>query len=152
VIQLYPIENETLVFSESREEIFLRLVKAVNNPIPDQGIPKTLKGWVEEDRFELTISLRRQHLFMPLIRGRIEQTSKGSLVFLSYMLFPATRLLITFWSLITPLVSFFIAYKYGNYWLVSLFILFIVLVHWVARVNFRLHFNSTRNILHTILD
>jgi hypothetical protein len=152
VISIYPSVNETLVFTRSREEIYLLLIRAINNPVAHDGIPKTLKGWVEDDRFELTITLRRQHLFMPLVRGRIEQTSKGSLVFLEYVLFPGTRLLITFWTVIIPIVSVVIGYKYDHYWVVSSFLFFIVIMHWVARVNFNLHLASTKKILHEILD
>lgn len=151
MISIYPHESETLVVALTREEILLRLAKGINGRELQRGAPKTLQGWVSDDRFEMTIRLRRQQLFFPLIRGRVETTSKGSLIFITYSLFPGTRLLISFWSIILPLIAVGITTQYKNYLIPIIFGLFIIVIHIVARANFRLHLATTRNILHDLL-
>jgi hypothetical protein len=151
VISIYPYESETLVVSLKREEIFLRLAKGISNGEVERGIPKTLQGWVNDDRFEMTVRLRRQQLFFPVIRGRVEATSKGSLIFITYSLFPGTRLLMSFWSIILPLIAVGITVEYKNYLIPAVFGLFVVVMHIVARANFRLHLATTRAMLHKLL-
>ena len=148
---IYPHESETLVVALTREEIFLRLAKGIGNREVERGIPKTLQGWVNDDRFEMTVRLRRQQLFFPLIRGRVETSSKGSLIFITYSLFPGTRLLLSFWSIVLPLIAVGITAEYRNYWIPAIFGLFVVVIHIVARANFRLHLTTTRALLHNLL-
>jgi hypothetical protein len=106
---------------------------------------------VNDDRFEMTVRLRRQQLFFPVIRGRVEATSKGSLIFITYSLFPGTRLLMSFWSIILPLIAVGITVEYKNYLIPAVFGLFVVVMHIVARANFRLHLATTRAMLHKLL-
>ena len=88
---------------------------------------------------------------MPVIIGEVESTSKGSIVFLRYRLFPATRLLLGFWSFILPLAFGFIAYHYSNINLLLGGLAFLALVHAVAWANFRLHVKTSQGILRPIL-
>lgn len=152
MISLYPNETETLVVALMGEEIMLRLSEGINTTRFERGLPASLNGWVENGRFEVTVRLRRQQLFFPLVQGRIEKTTKGSLIFLSYKLFPGTRLLISFWSVILPLVAFFLTTQYHNYLIGIIFILFGIVIHIVARANFKLHLETTRSILHNLLQ
>jgi hypothetical protein len=151
VISIYPNESETLVAALNRDEIFLRLTKGISTDEVERGIPKTLQGWVKDDRFEMTVRLRRQQLFFPLIRGRVESTSKGSLIFITYSLFPGTKLLLSFWTIILPLIALGITTQYKNYLIPVIFGLFVVVIHIVARANFRLHLATTRAMLHNLL-
>lgn len=152
MISIYPLESETLVVSLNSEEIVQRLSEGINTTRIDRGSPASFNGWVEDGRFELTVRLRRQQIFFPMVRGRIEKTSKGSLIFLTYKLFPGTRLLISFWTVVLPVVAIYLTAQYNNYLIGIICILFVAVVHIVARANFRLHLAGTRSILHRLLQ
>jgi hypothetical protein len=145
VINIFPYENETLVASQSWEEIFDRVSKEVRKPAA-RGIAGNLTGWVKDDEFQLTLRLRRQQLFMPVVNGTIDPTSKGSLIFLKYSLFPATRFLIMFWTIILPLTGIVINYDY-----LAGFLLFLAILHGIAWANFKLHVKTTRQIIQRLM-
>jgi hypothetical protein len=130
--------------------VMARIEREVTSP--GKGFAKTLTGWTRDNRFQLTIRLRRQQMFMPVIDGSVEATSKGSLIFLAYSLFPATRLLLTFWTLILPLVGIFTSHQYKNYWILAGCLGFATVIHLIAWANFRLHIKRTREMLHELLN
>lgn len=150
MIELYPIEKETIVASHDWEAIIEKLSVLVNQPVSRGATQPLLKGWVKDDEFEVTIRLRRQQPFMPLVYGMIDPTSKGCILFLTYKLFPATKFLLTFWTIIVPLVGAPLAYEYRNIWIAAGFLTFLVFIHLVARANFRLHVKTTQKILHRV--
>jgi hypothetical protein len=150
VINIFPYENETLVASQSWEEIFDRVSKEVRKPAA-RGIAGNLTGWVKDDEFQLTLRLRRQQLFMPVVNGTIDPTSKGSLIFLKYSLFPATRFLIMFWTIILPLTGIVISFQYKNYDYLAGFLLFLAILHGIAWANFKLHVKTTRQIIQRLM-
>jgi hypothetical protein len=152
VITIFPQETETLVLSHDWDEISNRVASALDKPFINDGIPKVIQGRVKDDTFQLSIRVRRQQFFMPLVRGLIEPTSKGCLVFLRYSLFPGMKVMLTFWTLFLPVISIPLVYQYKNYWIMGGFIIFAALMHVIAWANFRLHLQSTKAIVHQLLE
>ncbi len=78
--------------------------------IPEQDF--RFNGWVEEGRFRLSRKIRRANNFLPIMSGRIEATSMGSIVFIRYRLFFSTTVFLVFWSAITLLFAlYFFVYE-----------------------------------------
>ena len=150
MIELYPTEKETIVVSHDWEAIIEKLSVLVNVPASPNGAPPLLRGWVKDDEFEVTLRLRRQQPFMPLVYGLIDPTSKGCLLFLTYKLFPGTKFLISFWTIILPLIGAPLSYEYRSIWIALGFLAFLVFIHVIARANFRLHVKTTQKVLHRI--
>jgi hypothetical protein len=151
VIYLFPLQRETIVVPHHKVEIVQRVVDEIEAPLR-KGVQRNLTGWVENSDFQLTVRLRRQHLFMPLINGRIESTSKGSIVFLRYTLFPATRFLLLFWTIILPAVGFFASRNYGSYTPLAGTMAVLIIFHAVAWANFKLHLKNTRQLMTELLS
>jgi hypothetical protein len=148
VISLLPSHNETLVLPLSAEEVFTRFSEGTRNDlaaIQDKSI--LFSGWVKEDRFRISIKVNRPNNFLALIKGRIESTSSGSLVFLDYQLFPTTRLLVTFWLLFTLLFTAIVSFQFSSarYLLGGLTIA--VSIYLITWSNFKIQ----RKIAHEIL-
>ena len=151
MINLFPNDSETFVRTESAEEILSRISSELDKPY--RGIRgENLTGWVRNFEFQLTIQLRRQHLFMPVVNGTIEETSKGAIIFMKYSLFPGTRVLLLFWTFVLPVAGGFTARQYHNYWIIVGAIVFLAFIYAVAWANFRLHVKTTRKIIHRVLD
>lgn len=137
--------------SHDWDELTTRIEAEIAKPLTI-GIPRSLSGWINDDRFELTIRMRRHNFFMPLVTGRIDPTSKGSLLFLTYTLFPATRFFLLFWTVVLPLIGVIVSYQSKNYWYLGGFIFAVIFIYLVAWSNFRLHLKTTRQMLHHILN
>jgi hypothetical protein len=150
VIGLFPNQRETIVVPHLKEELSLRIDEEIRAALRP-GVQKNLTGWISGSAFQLTVRLRRQQLFMPVINGTIESTSKGSIVFLHYTLFPATRFLLLFWTIVLPTVGFFISRQYNNYALLAGATGILLLFHGIAWANFRLHLKNTRELMNQIL-
>ena len=151
MISIFPNDTETFVLPAGRDEILQQISNELNKPF--RGFTgQNLTGWIEDSKFRLTIQLRRQHAFMPVVAGTVEKTSKGSIVFMRYSLFPGTRLLLLFWTIVVPLTAAFLSRRYENFWILGGAVLFIVFIYAIAWANFRLHMKTTRAVLHRILD
>lgn len=148
---LFPNDRETIVKPESPEEVLFKIASEIQKPF--KGLRgENLTGWVKDSEFQLTIQLRRQHLFMPVVNGSVEKTSKGVIVFLRYTLFPGTRLLLFFWTCVMLIAGGFMSYRYSNYWIIAGCVAFLGILHGIAWANFNLHVKTTQKILHRVLD
>jgi hypothetical protein len=151
VISIFPNDSETFVIPESREKVLERIASELEKPFT--GLKgENLTGSIRGSDFLLTIQLRRQHLFMPVINGTVEETSKGSIVFIEYSLFPGTRLLLAFWTLVLIVAGGFIAYQRHDLWLFAGSIAILIFFYVIAWANFRLHVKTTQKILYRILS
>jgi len=153
VINLLPSQSETLVLPLSAADVFAKFSSATRNDLAalqDKSI--VFSGWVKQDRFRISVKVNRPNNFLALIKGKIETTSSGSLVFLEYQLFPTTRLLVTFWLLFTLLFTAIVSFQFSS----SLYLfsglavaLGIYLITWS---NFKIQRNIAREILLRILE
>lgn len=58
-------------------------------------------GKVELESFNLSLLVEKADSFLPLIKGRLERTPMGSILFLSYELFPSSLFFLLFWTVAT---------------------------------------------------
>ena len=151
MISLYPRETETHVLPFDKGEVFHRIEGILDQPFEYEGLLKVVQGRVGQDSFQINIRTRRHEFFMPLIQGTMESTSKGSIVFVTYSLFAVTRALLTFWTLLLPLLAFPWYFESGNPWTFAILTGAAVVIHLVARANFRLHQKTASKILNQLL-
>jgi hypothetical protein len=150
VITLFPADSETYVVPETRDEVLLKISRELERT-PRGLVGQNLAGWIVGDDFQLTIQLRRQHMFMPVVTGTVESSSKGSIIFMNFRLFPATRLLLTFWAIVLPLAGLIVSYHYRNFFILGGAIILLIFIYLIAWLNFRLHMKTTRALLHRVL-
>jgi hypothetical protein len=86
------------------------------------------------------------------MKGAIESTSGGSILFLRYHLFPATKLYLGFWSIALLMSGVGVAYAQKN----SLYVLFgvamVAVVRWIASENLKLQQAISRKIMLEVLN
>ncbi len=151
-MRLYPQETETHVIPHDFELVSSRLEAVIGRQVTISEVPRLIDGWLKDDKFQLTLRTRRQQLFVPLVNGRIESSSKGSLVFIDYALFPATKMLLTFWSVVLPLLAIVFYAGYGKAGTSSALLLFTVAIHIIAVLNFRFHVRIAKQMLRDLLS
>jgi len=113
-MKFFPSENETLIITPSADQAQMILWKRVKPPpnlsetIPISDSEFLFNGVVKDGRFRISLIIKYPDNFLPLILGRIEDAPHGSLILVEYRLFFGTRLFLTFWTLITGLLGFYL--------------------------------------------
>lgn len=104
-----PFSRETLVSSKSKEEILERL-EAVTQVIQPEGLPEIrpfFYGSVGANGFRLSRAIDKGDNFLPLVIGTVEDTPRGSIIFVRYRLFASTLFFLWFWTAILLCFSIF---------------------------------------------
>jgi hypothetical protein len=116
---LLPIKRETIVLPFSAEEVEKKLWLSIFPVKPGESMPDKsdelflFNGWVKNRKFRISRRVRTPENFLPLMKGNIEETSLGSLLFIQYSLFFSSIFFLIFWSVVTFLLTFFFVYFYG---------------------------------------
>jgi hypothetical protein len=150
VISIFPNHSETLVTTQTADQVLARIALEFEKPFKGK-YGTTLTGWLDGSDFQMTIRLRRQHLFMPRVVGRVEATSKGCIILLRYNLFPGTRLLLIFWTVVLPITSAFVSHQQNNLSIFGWACASLLLIYVIGWANFRLHVKTTQAIVHAVL-
>lgn len=158
-MQLQPSYSETVVLAYSPSELMNRLAGAVVL-VDEPRVERKLKadeeilfnGRLEQDRFYISKRIRHPENFLPLIKGRVEETSTGSILLLEYSLFFSTKLFLGFWSFFCLLTGF-VLYAVGNetVWGLGL-ILFAAIQYVLCMFFFYRQVIQSRDLLYTVLD
>lgn len=157
-MRLLPYFQETLVLPYSGQETAMRL-RQFTRPL-EKGVEYEaaaemrflFNGWVKDDRFRISRKIKHPENFLPMLIGRIEGTTAGSIVFIQYRLFFSSALLLTFWSIISLLFSLFFAFIHPNY-IYAVAILGLGIFNYIIAVkNFHLQIRSSRKALHEALS
>lgn len=157
-MRLLPYFQETLVLPYSGEETAMRLRK-YTRPL-EKGVeyPVSVErnflfnGWVKENGFRLSRKIKYPENFLPLIIGRIESTSTGSILFIQYRLFFSSGMFLAFWSIISLLFSLFFLVFHINYLYASVILVLGFLNYVIVIKNFHLQIRSSRKALNEALN
>lgn len=120
-MNIFPHHSEILVSSFSCEEV-ARKIAAVTKRVNYLDYSEYSKencqfnGKIGDNRFRLSLMIKRADSFLPLINGKIEPTRTGCILFLKYTLFPSSTFFLAFWSMVTLLMAVLFV-LYDNQWL-----------------------------------
>lgn len=112
-----PFEEEIIVSVRSQTEIIKQLLKYTNVVSgAEKPVQYVFNGNIEKDTFRISLKVNFPQNALPLAIGKIEPTSKGSIVFLRYELFPATKVMLGVVGsiLATICMSFLLIYLENN--------------------------------------
>ena len=141
---LLPAFTETLVIPLDADEVRLRIDKGIED--------RKFIGVITGVNFSLSAYLIRPPQFQPVIRGHIESSSRGTLIFLKYELLPATRMLIIFVSILLLVGAAGAVYTGVNLLYATLAVGMVFVFRFVALTNIRLHRDPVRKNLLDILS
>ncbi len=108
-----PIEEETIVSARSQAEI-ISILSRFTQVVTGETVPEShiFNGNIAKDSFRISLKISFPQNALPLAIGKIEPTSKGSIVFLKYQLFPATKVMLGVVGgiLVTLAITFLLIY------------------------------------------
>lgn len=156
-MRLLPYFQETVVLPFSGEETAMRL-RQHTRPLEKGFVYEEeaernflFNGWVADDHFRISRKIKHPENFLPLIVGRIEGTSAGSILFLQYRLFFSTTMLLIFWSVIALLFSLFFTLFHINFMYAALTLGLGIFNYIIAVKNFHLQIRSSKKALNQAL-
>lgn len=104
-MKLLPFVSETLVSAYSKDEILEKL-RLVTNSVDyldkrtQTALDSVFHGKIESSGFKISKIVQKADTFLPLLSGKISETDRGSIIFLTYRLFPGAAFFLGFWSFI----------------------------------------------------
>ena len=151
---IVPVVKETIVSPLSAEEVHTRLQTIVKRGRSTRWNPEEhlFMGKLKPNQFDISRILIRPENFMPRIQGRIEESSKGSILFLRYTLEFSTRMFYIFWSLSALFFALFLWF-YETHLYMSIFALVALIANiLITHINFHRHKTKSRKLLLSVLD
>ncbi len=155
-MRVLPYYSETLVLPYDAEEINRRLNFSVffekSMLLPEEG-PKRFffVGQVEKYNFRIFRKITQPNNYLPLIFGRFEKTSSGSLIFLEYRLFQSTKYFLLFWSLVSLGMGLFLIFYQRLYLYAAISIILGISDYLLTKVNFQRYVERDKILLHELL-
>ena len=155
-MSIFPSHSEILVSPFSREEV-ARKIHAVTREVDYLSHPTTkekhhFNGVVNDATFTLSLIITRPNSFIPLIKGKIESTNSGCILFLKYTLFPSSMFFLAFWGLICFLFALYLALHDGK-WLYALFSLSAGVGNFIfAWSYFKTKLKESQRVFHDMLS
>ncbi|SIN99665.1 hypothetical protein [Algoriphagus halophilus] len=156
-MKLLPYHTETLVSALSKQEVLGHLIRvtAEVNYLDQRtrGNKKILfNGMVGQKGFRISKVVDKGDTFLPLVLGQVEETPRGSIIFLKYRLFPGAIFFLAFWSFILAAftVYFFAVIHQYNYGAICLAL---GLVNYgLAMYFFQRQVRASRKIFHQLIN
>lgn len=145
MIQFLPAHNQTLVLPFSFEEISHRIANLTSNNILFTGL---IKG----NKFRIGLKASRPNHFAPFVKGKIEPTSTGCIVFLSYRLLPFSQMILSAGLLTVLFSALSLGYQHHNILYALMGVGIDAIICWIAWMNFSLHLKTIKANLQKILS
>lgn len=151
-----PQKTETLVLPSSSQEMLQRLERVVYtaedklNDVEEDEL-HVFTGTIFQNAFVISLKLKRPDNFIPIINGNIEDTSKGSIVFLKYRLFKSTKMFLLFWTAVIFILALLLILFQGKVWFAVIAILASIANYLVTVVNFNRKVKQSREYLMDVL-
>ena len=154
MISLLPSYRETLVSNRATKDVLQRLaVSTSTKPFLQPDEPELVfTGWVLDDRFRISLRTRRANHYLPLVIGRAETTSTGSILLLRYTLFPTIQLLLKLWTVLIGLGVAISTYEHKTIYALWIASGILFLVYFVVWSNFRMHLATTKETIRRIVS
>lgn len=151
-MRLLPFEKETVVMAVPPAAIAAALLGKTSTSPLEGGRSKRFTGTVTEGYFTLSLRETKPQNFIPQVSGIIEETSTGSLIFIKYRFFRATRIFLIFWCVLTFFLTLIFLGPGNNYLYGCLSLAGCVANYLIALANFEVHLKHTRKALHKVLE
>lgn len=152
-----PFHSETLVSSFSKKEVMHSLKKVTSevnylDPRTRQDKSVMFNGLIGESGFRISKVVDRGDTFLPLILGDIEDTPRGSIIFLKYKFFPGAIFFLAFWSILLLAFTAFFIWGKANYTYATLCLLIGIVNYLTSIFFFQRQVKLTREIFMKLIS
>ena len=156
MIAFFPKETETRLVQINQaqlDEKFETYIEPIKEKVPSDNPKKFLfNGLWNHEGFSISLKLKISNNFIPIIQGKYLESSEGILISMTYEMFPATKKLLTFWTVITLLITVFFIALYQA-WIYGAISFGFCLVNYVlSRENFKNQVRKSKRMLEKMLS
>ncbi len=149
-----PVQNKTIVSPLKAHEVIQILENVTSPPSLDKKdhLPQsTFIGLVDQYYFRLSKRLKVPENFSPIIIGKVDKTSLGSIITLRYSLFFSSQMFLIFWSAICLIASLLFIFLF-NETIYALVALLVGLINYaITIVNFNKKIRESHQSLLSVL-
>ena len=131
----FPSKSEFLILPLTRDEIQRKLQQELT--LSKNAQSQRFVGWIEGDKFQISMKLSRPNNYVPLMIGSIDSSSKDSIIFLKYQLMFSTKLFLGLWSIILLFLAFFFSLKFHEHLYALIAFVLGVINYLIVYYNFR---------------
>jgi len=155
MIKFFPVRQETILLAINQKqliEMFERHIKPVKKNF-DKGDSKgyLFNGVWNDNEFSISLKLKIANNFIPIIHGKYMDSEEGIFIQLTYELFPATKKLLMFWTVLTLLITSFFIVLYQA-WMYGAISLGFCLVNYILSIeNFKTQTRKSKRMLEKML-
>jgi len=151
MVSFYPSEKETRLVSLTPEQFYLTLEKNVKQPkeeIRNYGSNNFLfSGSWNNDTFSISLNQKVSNNFTPNIKGNFTTSEEGTLIRLTYELFPAKKRSLLIWTLLTLLITAFFIGLYQAWWYGAISFALGFVNYILARENFKIQVKKSKRMM-----
>jgi len=156
MIRFFPSKEETRLIDiniHQFQTILKKNIKSVEKGSQDNDSREYLfNGVWNEEQFSISLKLKISNNFIPIIYGKYMDSEAGILIKLGYQLFPATKRLLMFWTILTLLITIFFVGIYQA-WLYGAISFGFCLVNYILSVeNFKAQLKKSKRMLDKMLS
>lgn len=156
-MNLIPYHSETLVSALSKNEVLGHLIRVTSEVnYLDQRARTNKKilfnGMVGQAGFRISKVVDKGDTFLPLVIGEVEETPRGSIIFLKYRLFPGAIFFLAFWSVILlAFAAYFFSYV-ENYNSAAICLVLAICNYGLAMYFFDRQVKASRKVFHQLIN
>jgi hypothetical protein len=152
----FPKETETRLVQYDKDHLidrFEKYIKPIENKAERTNSNDFLfNGVWNHEGFSISLILRISNNFIPIIHGKYLNSNEGTLLQLTYEMFPATKKLLLFWTVITMLITIFFIGLYQA-WLYGAISFGFCLVNYIlSRENFKNQVRKSKRMIEKMLS
>lgn len=156
-MNLIPVHTETIVSVLSKKEVLghlMRVTSEVNYLDQRSRGNKDVKfnGMVGQNGFRVSKVVDKGDTFLPLIIGEVEETPRGSIIFLKFKLFPGATFFLIFWSIVLVAFASFFFFMIHNFNYGVICASLAIANYALAIYFFNRQVKSSRKIFHQLIN
>lgn len=154
-LNIIPYYKQTFVSSLSQDEILEKIREATKEGINyrESAVNKyEFNGSVSENSFRLSRIVHQPNTFLPLLKGKIESTKSGSILFVTCEMFYTTKVLLVLWTVLPLLIFILNLLVTAGYFYALLALFFGVFNYIVTVANFHRQRKISMETLSRALD
>jgi len=156
MISLYPSLQETRLVTIPEGQFYQNLEKFIK-PLDKQKLPVEdssflFNGTWDKERFSISLILKISNNFIPIIAGNILTSEEGILIKLKYELFPATKRLLLFWTVLSLLITIFFIGVYQAWLYGSISFAFCIVNYILCNENFKIQTRKSKRMIEKLFS
>jgi hypothetical protein len=135
-LNIFPYYSQTFVSASSQEEILEKIREATKENIAFKESAYTtyqFNGTVGETSFQLSRIVQQANSFLPMLKGSVEATKIGCIIFVGCEMFYTTKVLLAIWTVL-PLFIFIFNLFLANGLFYAFLALFFGLFNYIVTV------------------